>query len=162
MPDVHGHVLLCGACGVRVAGCGIVKRFSSATCLGKYPTVFGFDNIDTVLLVWGKFQFWQQRLGGFDLDTFVDKSTAQLLDFGLQVCPFHSLDLHGCWIWAFPPWQLVSVACTTILASTQESPQTLGLVLVLCDHYLSWWHLCEKFTVLHHYGVSALILHLQN
>ena len=44
--------------------------------------VFGFDDIDTASLVRGEFQSWQQRLGGFDLDAFADKSTAQLPDFG--------------------------------------------------------------------------------
>ena len=58
--------------------------------------VFGFDDIDTASLVRGEFQFWQQQLGGFDLDAFADKSSAQLPDFGSQVHPFHSLDLHGC------------------------------------------------------------------
>ena len=44
--------------------------------------IFGFKNIDTASLVRGEFRFSQQRLGGFDLDVFTNKSSAQLSDCG--------------------------------------------------------------------------------
>lgn len=123
---------------VRVARWDTVQQLPLHSWFSLDAHTFGLPDIDSASIVQGEFQYWQQLLGGFDLDMFTSATSALLPDFGSKVRPFNTLDLCGRCIWAFLPRHLVMDACTTILSAVRDFPQTTGLVLVPCDTHANW------------------------
>ena len=89
--------------------------FVPQSSLSRDSYAFGVQCFDKCRITRSEFSYWQQKLGGFDLDAFASDEHHVVPDYGSKARPFSTLDLRGRRVWAFPPRRYVTRACQSVL-----------------------------------------------
>ena len=126
-------------------------NFVSQSSLSPDSYAYGVQCFDKCRISKSEFSYWQQKLGGFDLDAFASDEHHVVPDYGSKARPFSALDLRGRRVWAFPPRRYATRACLALLDTALHYPQSSGLILVPVDPLSSWWCLRQRFVIMHHF-----------